>query len=134
MTRRRDCVARAISTACEISYDQACLLIEQHAARERVKRNGFRSHPQRGVKKQTTRKILASLGWEWVPTMGIGSGCKVHLRADELPRGRIIVLVSRHLVAVIDGQIHDIGDPTRSGKRCVYGYYRQIASEIGGGA
>lgn len=125
MTRRRDCVARAISIACEISYDHACLLIEQHAARERPGRKGFRSHPQRGVKKPTIRKILASLGWEWVPTMRIGSGCTVHLRAEELPQGRIIVLVSGHLVAVIDGQIHDIGDPTRRGTRCVYGYYRQ---------
>lgn len=128
MSRRRDCVARAISTACEISYESACLLIEEHAARERPGRKGHRSHPHRGVRIQTTRKILASLGWEWVPTMHVGSGCTVHLRADELPKGRIIAQVSCHLVAVIDGQVHDIGDPTRSGTRCVYGYYRRAGA------
>ncbi len=34
--------------------------------------------------------------------MQIGSGCTVHLRADELPSGRLVVSVSRHLTAVID--------------------------------
>jgi hypothetical protein len=55
--------------------------------------------------------------------MHIGSGCRVHLRADELPPGRLIVEVSRHVVAVIDGVIHDLADPSRGGRRCVYGYF-----------
>jgi hypothetical protein len=55
--------------------------------------------------------------------MAIGQGCKVHLRATELPAGRLIVQVSKHLVAVIDGVIRDTSDPSRGGKRCVYGYY-----------
>ena len=49
--------------------------------------------------------------------------CTVHLRADELPAGRIIASLSRHVVAVIDGVIHDIYDPSRDGTRCVYGYW-----------
>jgi hypothetical protein len=56
--------------------------------------------------------------------MKIGSGCNVHLRADELPSGRLVCLVSRHAVAVIDGVIRDTHDATRGGSRCVYGYYR----------
>jgi hypothetical protein len=56
--------------------------------------------------------------------MRIGSGCTVHLRADELPPGRLIVNVSRHTVAVIDGVIHDTYDPSRDGTRCVYGYFQ----------
>jgi hypothetical protein len=56
--------------------------------------------------------------------MQIGHGCRVHLRADELPTGRLIVVVSRHLTAVLDGVIHDTFDPSRQGTRCVYGYYR----------
>lgn len=55
--------------------------------------------------------------------MCIGSGCKVHLRDGELPMGRLIVNVSRHTVAVIDGVIHDNHDPQRDGMRCVYGYW-----------
>ena len=68
--------------------------------------------------------------------MKIGSGCTVHLRADELPTGRLIVSVSRHVVAVIDGVIHDTHDPSRDGTRCVYGYWKQreaAASTSGGG-
>lgn len=57
------------------------------------------------------------------PTMAIGSGCKVHLRADELPTGRLVVSVSKHLVAVVDGVVHDTHDPRRGGTRCVYGYW-----------
>ena len=55
--------------------------------------------------------------------MAIGSGCTVHLRADELPPGRLIVGVSRHTTAVINGVVHDTHDPTRGGTRCVYGYW-----------
>jgi hypothetical protein len=45
--------------------------------------------------------------------------------ADELPAGRLIVRVSKHLVAVVDGVIHDTHDCTRAGERCVYGYFRK---------
>ena len=47
----------------------------------------------------------------------------MHLTASDLPSGRLIVAVSRHLVAVIDGVIHDTHDPSRGGTRCVYGYF-----------
>jgi hypothetical protein len=56
--------------------------------------------------------------------MFIGQGCKVHLRADELPKGRLVVALSKHIVAVIDGVIHDTDDPSRGGTRCVYGYFQ----------
>lgn len=56
--------------------------------------------------------------------MGIGTGCTVHLVSQELPGGRLIVSVSKHLTAVIDGVIHDTHNPSRSGTRCVYGYWQ----------
>ena len=56
--------------------------------------------------------------------MSIGSGCKVHLRADELPSGRLIVSLANHVVAVIDGVLHDTHDSSRDGTRCVYGYWK----------
>jgi hypothetical protein len=40
-----------------------------------------------------------------------------------LPNGRLIARCSRHLVAVIDGVIHDTHDSSRDGTRCVYGYW-----------
>lgn len=66
---------------------------------------------------------MESLGWKWHPTMFIGQGCKVHLRDGELPTGKLIVSVSRHICAVIDGVIHDTENPSRNGNRCVYGYW-----------
>jgi hypothetical protein len=57
--------------------------------------------------------------------MQIGQGCLVHLKADELPAGRIIVRLSRHVCAVVNGITQDTSDPTRDGMRCVYGYYER---------
>jgi hypothetical protein len=95
-----------------------------HIAR-RIARGGGRlgTTPRNGVERKVSDPYLLSLGWRWTPTMQIGSGCKVHLRADELPSGRLIVSVSRHTVAVIDGVIHDTHDPSRGGARRVYGYW-----------
>ena len=68
-------------------------------------------------------RICAGSAGPGLRPWAIGSGCRVHLRAEELPPGRLIVSVSRHLVAVIDGVIHDTLDCSRNGSRCVYGYY-----------
>jgi hypothetical protein len=99
-------------------YDE----INALAATERRGKRG-KSSAHSGVYKNTTRRYLQSLGWTWTPTMHIGSGCTVHLRADELPSGRLIVSVSNHMVAVIDGVIHNTSDCSRGGTRCVYGYW-----------
>ena len=78
---------------------------------------------------------MAELGFTWVPTMGIGTGCKVHLHDGELPAGKLVVSVSKHYTCVIDGVVHDTYDPQREehwvnekgehgiSRRCVYGYW-----------
>jgi hypothetical protein len=81
------------------------------------------SSSRTGVVRKVYEEYLTKLGYEWIPTMKIGSGCQVHLCADELPKGRIIVRVSKHLTAVIDGVINDTWDCSREGNRCVYGYF-----------
>lgn len=123
-----DCVTRAIAIATERPYAEVYSLVNKHASKERgsAKRRG-KSSARTGVYKPTIRRVMESLGWAWVPTMTIGSGCKVHLRAEELPKGRLVVSVSKHSVAVIDGVIHDIFDPSRDGARCVYGYFHKSA-------
>jgi hypothetical protein len=119
-----DCVTRAIAIATGKPYCEVYAALNELAQRERRgKRKRGRSNARTGVYKTTYRKYLDSLGWTWVPTMQIGQGCKVHLRDGELPAGRLIVCVSRHIVAVIDGVIHDTHDPSRDGTRCVYGYF-----------
>lgn len=119
-----DCVTRAIAIATGKPYQEVYDSINALATRERSgKRKRGRSSARNGVYKPTTRRYMESIGWRWVPTMQIGSGCKVHLRADELPAGRLVVSVSRHVCAVIDGVLHDTHDCARGGTRCVYGYY-----------
>lgn len=126
-----DCVCRAISIAADLPYDQVYKrLAAGNASQRKSKHCKDRSRSARnGI--FTTRKwfkdYMLELGFEWTATMSIGSGCKVHLRSDELPSGRLVCNVSNHQVAVIDGVVNDTFDCTRDGKRCVYGYWRLAA-------
>jgi hypothetical protein len=121
-----DCVTRAIAIATEIPYQEVYDDLNEMAKTERpLPRQPRPGRARTGVYKQTQREYLQQLGWEWVPTMQIGSGCRVHLRADELPSERIICKLSKHVCAVIDGVVYDTHDPTRDGTRCVYGYWHR---------
>jgi hypothetical protein len=148
----RDCVVRSIAIATGKPYQEVYRDIECFASAERPRGRKRRSSPRLGVQIPTIRRYMKHLGWSWVPTMKIGQGCKVHLADGELTTtGRLVVSVSRHLTAVIDGDIHDTFDPrrgdswsfekdtgqelkegqsrnengvwTKIGGRCVYGYF-----------
>ena len=120
----RDCACRAISIVTGRHYQEIYDLINEGAKSEKIsKRKRGISNARTGVYRENVERIMISFGWRWVPTMLIGQGCKVHLRADELPKGKILCRVSRHYVAVIDGVINDIFDCSRNGSRCVYGYF-----------
>jgi hypothetical protein len=59
-----------------------------------------------------------------------GFNYAVHLRADELPTGRLIVRIEQHLAAVIDGVLYDTYDCSNGGTRGVYGFFcRETRSE-----
>lgn len=122
-----DCVTRAVAIASGLPYAEVyARLAAGNGAQRMTKRGGKKTASARnGI--NTGRKwfkdYMAELGFTWVPTMQIGSGCKVHLTARELPAGRLIASVSRHYAAVIDGVVHDTHDPRRGGGRCVYGYW-----------
>lgn len=117
-----DCVTRAISIAARRPYLEVYRALNELAPLTTTR--GRRSSSSRtGVFRKTYDAYLDQLGWTWTATMRIGEGCTTHLRADELPDGRLIARLSRHLCAVIDGTIHDISDPSRGGTRCVYGYW-----------
>lgn len=111
-----DCVTRAIAIAMQRDYT------EVHEDLQKL--SG--SNPDNGIRVQEKwfKQYMANFGFLWVPTMSRGSGCKVHLKPSELPSGRIVVRVSKHLVAVVDGVIHDTHDCSRAGTRCVYGYWK----------
>lgn len=126
-----DCVTRAIAIATGLPYQQVYddlfAMQREWSLRSRsraAKAARGNPSPRNGVHAPVIRAYLTRLGWTWTPTMHIGSGTTVHLRDGELPNGRLIVSVSRHLCAVIDGTIRDTGDPSREGTRCVYGYWQ----------
>lgn len=117
-----DCVTRAIAIAFEMDYkevyDRLSELVKKHT-------KSTRGTARDGVPNKATKELIEELGGEWTATMGIGTGCTVHVRADELPsRGRYILNLSKHVAAWVDGELHDSYDCSRGGTRCVYGYWK----------
>lgn len=151
-----DCVCRAIAITAGLPYREVYEALAEGRGNQRAsKRSGRKSRSARegiNTSRKWFRDYMASLGFTWVPTMHVGQGCKVHLCAEELPGGRIIARVTKHLTAVLDGVIHDTYDPRRDvhctrpndgtplkpgerinpgnglvcwvERRCVYGYWR----------
>lgn len=144
-----DCVTRSIAIVTGRPYQEVYDALKVLAKGERPRR-GKRSSIRDGVRRNTVRRYLQSLGYRFTPTMGIGTGCRVHLHDGELPSGRLIVSLSGHFTAVIDGVIRDTFNPQREthciepddgrplkagewrnsngicriARRCVYGYWQ----------
>lgn len=111
-----DCVVRAVAIAARLSYEEVyealhCGMREQRKTR----RSGASTPPRDGVsvRREWFKRYMQGLGFRWTATMRIGSGCLVHLHDGELPMGRLVVSVSKHYTAVIDGVIRDTHDPQR---------------------
>jgi hypothetical protein len=121
-----DCVVRSIAIATGLPYKEVYDALAEGMRNSRGKHHsrGHRS-VRNGVFRDVYEPYLLDLGWLWTPTMQIGSGCTVHLRKDELPDGRLVVRLSKHVTAVVDGVIHDMHNPGRDGTRCVYGYFQK---------
>lgn len=146
-----DCVVRAIAIASGKPYAEVYNALREGIKDTRTRRSRYfkprgSASPRNGVSRVVYEPYLLSLGFTWVPTMKIGQGCTTHLVAEELPKGTLIVRLSKHLTTVIDGVIHDTYNPQRgatywygegdyaanrpprvSPDRCVYGYYIQVA-------
>ena len=127
--RAGDCITRAVTIAAELDYqkvwDDFTLINSKNRIGNRTVKNA-KGNADTGVyfNRKASKDYMKALDFEWVPTMKIGSGCTVHLRKGELPtKGRMVVNVSGHQVAVIDGIADDTHDPCWDGFRCVYGYW-----------
>jgi hypothetical protein len=131
---RGGCVPRAIAIASGLPYREvldaltvATLRYVRRFPRSWVARwikrsRGGRGYdPAQGCYDEIYGPYLKSLGWQYTPVDG-----RLHLRADEIAPGRLIVRVHRHLVAVIDGAIHDTHNSARAGCRPVIGYWRAL--------
>ena len=131
-----DCVCRSIAIVTghpykELYAELAHGMGSQRKSRGASARNGITTG------RKWFKDYMRSLGFIWTPTMLVGQGCKVHLVNGELPMGRLVVSLSRHYTAVIDGVIRDTYNPQRqtiivddAGKRmahrCVYGYWQLV--------
>lgn len=85
-----DCVARSVAIAGGLPYGEVYATLAagqgaQRAGRGNKKpasaRNGINPH------RKWFRDYMAALGFEWLPTMRVGEGCRVHLLRGELPPG-----------------------------------------------
>lgn len=134
-TSTGDCVVRAIAIALQrpykTVYDELTALQHDWAHTSRSKaakllRDKNMWHARHGVFPRIIHKYLVDIHkWTWTPTMQIGTGTTTHLAVGEIPDGTLVVNLSRHVAAVIDGTVYDTDDPTRDGTRCVYGYWKK---------
>jgi len=123
-----DCVARAIAIASGLPYAEVYNALAKGTGNQPAGKRGKRpATANQGITvgRKWFKDYMASIGFVWTPTMGIGTGCKVHLVDGELPMGRLVVSVSKHYTSVIDGVVNDTWNPQRSTGRCVYGYWKK---------
>lgn len=120
-TTARDCVVRAGAIASGRPYQEVYDLVNKLAVRERPRKKYSRSSARAGVKKKTMDRVMSELGGVWTPSMRIDWR---NTNLDELPGGRLVVVIPKHIVAIIDGVIHDTFDLSRDGTHCVFGFWR----------
>lgn len=96
-----DCVVRAIAIATELPYERVHADLEYNS-------------PRSGLGHREYAPYLRWLGWHETHNFE-ERDVRMRMRADELPTGRLIVRRDRHLVAVIDGVLHDTHDSSRGG-------------------
>lgn len=107
-----DCVCRAIAIALELPYDE----VYKDLAKAN-KAAGGKASARNGLMRSVYEAYLNEHGWVWYSAPKF-KGRKA--RFDDLPRGRVIARMSRHVAAVIDNTINDTWD---SRGKMVYGYF-----------
>ena len=138
-----DCVTRAIAIAMRKDYKEVYDELNRRSKADRSKRHG-KGSSRDGVYKSVWKKYLKDAGWIYVTTCGFGSRAKKLRFVDgALPaKGRLIVQLSGHLTALIDGVVNDTydcsrqqyvdwatGDVVTNDERCVYGYWKEPIKE-----
>lgn len=115
------CVARAITIATGLPYKEVYATLEILGQLEGtegapVRGRYRRSHPLRGMKPDTHKRYLDSLGWEYIAV-------PVGMLLDLMPHvGTIIIHFKGHLATAIDGVLYDNWD---SRKKMIRGYFRK---------
>src|SRR5262245_1202171 len=124
-----DCVTRAIAIATGKCYLEVYNALQNglrhqiEIERRRELEYGLlrqikpKATPLTGLDERVFAPYLKWLGWEFVHKPLGPDGKPLRLQPKSLPKGRLIVLVSRHLVAVIDGVLHDTYYSAARGRR-----------------
>tara|TARA_Y100000114_G_C11623382_1_gene260741 strand:- start:173 stop:592 length:420 start_codon:yes stop_codon:yes gene_type:complete len=110
-----DCAVRAMAVALEADY-KACY---EELAQAHKDRTGKKTCRQ-GIYKETLSEVLGRHGWVWHPAPKF-HGRKA--RASDMPSGRVIVRMSKHYAAVIDGTVYDSWNCTH---KMVYGFWAAV--------
>lgn len=113
-----DCGARALALAAGIDYK----LAYQKLAEQNFKSKGIRT-ARGGISKKDFEIVIREFGFTWQSAPKF-EGRKA--RFYDLPTDRpVIASMAKHLVAVIDGVVHDQWDCR---EKMVYGYWVQQAT------
>lgn len=121
-----DCGVRAAAIALSLPYKEVYQELfsinKEFLAKSRSARNKrrFSGSPRDGLSTDVMEEFMRRHGWEWVPTMRIGSGCTTHLY--DMPMGSYVCRLANHYCAVVDRTIRDIFHDDE--ERCVYGYWK----------
>ena len=113
-----DCVTRAIAIATDTQYRQ---IYKALSGLTKVMTGGLETTARNGCSKPVAHQYLTGLGWSLVLTP------KCYL-IDAPKNQRIIAVLPRHKVAVINGTVHDSWDSrvsrrTKNGSPRLLGYY-----------
>jgi hypothetical protein len=114
-------VSNCVAIASGIPYKQVYDRLAEGNGTQRASKRQKRSKAGKvrtaragiNTKRKWFKDYMCEIGFVWTPCMSIGTGCLVHLVDGGLPDGHLVVMLSRHATAVIDGVINDIYDPSR---------------------
>ena len=109
-----DCATRAMAIALDLDYKDA-----YNQLSEANKRRGGKKSARNGISKEDFNNVLEAHGWVWVAAPKF-QGRKAYV--GDMPSGRVIARMAKHLVAVIDGVAYDTFNSTR---KMIYGYWEK---------
>lgn len=120
-----DCVVRSVAIATgedyKTIYEAMWAIVRRQ--REAGVKGADKVSPRSGVPRGVYEQYLFENGWEWHTQMRVGQKARTHVLPYELPREDVIVRLSGHMSAIVNGEIHDTFDPSREGTRTVYGFF-----------
>jgi hypothetical protein len=114
-----DCVTRSIAILTGLPYKKVYRDLLNLAKMENGKYSAMlsRSHPKKGIYDETLNKYLIQLGFKKI-TLNCG------ITSPELPQDKkILVVLVRHVPAMIDGTEHSTFSVAADYNKRVYGYW-----------